>query len=103
MLTGGAAMPMMAPSAKIAPTLALGMPSIKNTGATSAPEDSTAAVDEPVTMPGNITISISSTSINAGTLWKRCTMAALSASSAPDASITVMNTMADAMMRNVST
>ena len=102
MFTGGAAMPMMAPTARMAPVCGAGMPIISRMGATIAPAESTAAVEEPVIMPGNMMMSISRISMTAGTLWKRETMTAFRASSAPDFWITVIKIMAMEMMSTVS-
>ena len=68
MFTGGAAMPMMAPTARMAPARSLGMPIFSRMGATMAPADRTAAVEEPVIMPGNMTMNMSRMSMRAGTL-----------------------------------
>ena len=68
MLIGGAAIPMIAPMAMIAPAFSFGIPIRSRTGATSAPALRTAAVEDPVIMPGNIITSISRISISAGTL-----------------------------------
>lgn len=53
-------------------------------------------------MPGNMMMSISRISMTAGTLWKRETMTAFRASSAPDFWITVIKIMAMEMMSTVS-
>jgi hypothetical protein len=66
--TGGAAIPIIAPIASIAPVCGAGIPISKSIGATIEPELNTAAVEEPVIIPGNIIISISKISINVGTL-----------------------------------
>lgn len=61
-------MPRTAPIARNAPAVGAGSPISRRIGATIAPAESTEAVEEPVTMPGNITMIIKSTSITAGTL-----------------------------------
>ena len=68
MLIGGAAIPMIAPIAMMAPAFSLGIPIRRRTGATRAPALRTAAVDEPVIIPGNMMTSIRRMSIRAGTL-----------------------------------
>ena len=65
-LIGGAAIPMIAPMLMIAPTFSLGIPTRSSTGATRAPALNTAAVEEPVIIPGNITRTIRRISMIAG-------------------------------------
>ena len=67
-LMGGAAMPIMAAMQIMAPVFSFGIPISKRTGATKAPALSTAAVEEPVIIPGNITTRPRSINIRAGSL-----------------------------------
>ena len=102
MFTGGAAIPMIAPMDMIAPAFSLGMPMRRRTGATSAPVLRTAAVEDPVIIPGNMTVAVRRKSIRTGTFLKRFTIAVFSASRAPDSFITVMKIMAQEIVIIVS-
>ena len=68
MLIGGAAIPIMEAMHIMAPVFSFGMPIKSSTGATRAPALNTAAVEEPVIIPGNITTITRRISINAGIL-----------------------------------
>ena len=52
--TGGATMPRSAPMAIRAAAVTLSRPMIRSTGAMMLPADRTAAVEEPVIIPGNM-------------------------------------------------
>ena len=67
------------------------------------PAERTAAVEDPVIMPGNMMISMMRIRRTAGTLWNFSMTRLDSASSAPESSMTFMNTIAVPMVRIVST
>ena len=101
--TGGAIMPSRAPMAMMEPEVTASMPIRASTGAMMEPADSTAAVEEPVIMPGNMMMSMIRMSKTAGTLWNFSMIRLLRASSAPESSITFMKIIAHPMVRMVST
>ena len=101
MLIGGAIMPSRAAMEMIAPVLTLSTPSALSTGATSAPVVSTEAVDEPVIMPGTMTISIRPILSSAGKRRNLRISHADSASSRPILRMTFIKTMAVAITRIV--
>ena len=75
---------------------------IIRTGAIMLPADSTAAVEEPVIIPGNMITAMMRISRIAGCLWNFLMITALNASRVPDFSTTFINTMAVAITRIVS-
>ena len=102
-LVGGAIMPRMPPIARMEAVSSAGTPIIISTGAMMEPALSTEAVEEPVIIPGNITMIMMRHSIRAGSLWNFSMMTEDTASRAPEASMTFMKTMAVEMTRMVST
>jgi len=103
MFTGGAIMPSMPAMAISAAALSPGSPMRASIGATTAPAVRTAALEEPVIMPGNMATKVRSMRRTEGTLWKRLITAVERASRPPDSLKAFMNTMAVAMVRIVST
>ena len=101
--TGGAIMPSKPPMAMMEPAVTASQPMSMSTGAMMEPEDRTAAVDEPVIMPGNMMMNMMRISSTAGTLWNFSMMRLDRASRPPESSMTFMKTMALAMVRMVST
>lgn len=67
------------------------------------PAERTAAVEEPVIMPGNMMMSMIKTSKTAGKRWNFSIIRLLKASRAPDPSMTFMKIMAQPIVRMVST
>ena len=102
-LTGGAIIPRMPPIARIQAVSSCGIPISISTGAIIEPAESTAAVEEPVIMPGNIITSIIRQTRSDGVLWNFLMISEDSASSAPDSWITFIKIIAVVITRIVST
>ncbi len=90
MFTGGATMPKKAAVAMNAPVRARDKPALSSTGAIIAPVVSTQGAVSPVSMPGNITKSVSSTSSSRGQRPSERTVTVFSVASAPERSKTAM-------------
>ena len=103
MLTGGAIIPRMPPIAMMQAVSSIGTPMRIRTGDMIEPAVRTAAVEEPVIMPGNMITSIIRQRSSAGILWNFSIIRAESASSAPLSWITFIKIIAVAMTRMVST
>ena len=92
----------MEPIPTIAPALALGIPHLIMMGAISAPADNADAKEEPVTIAGNMMISINAISSKDGTRRNAFTSTALMYSNAPVICIAPIKIIAVVMIRMVS-
>ena len=92
----------MEPIPTIAPALSLGIPHLIIMGAISAPADNADASEEPVTIAGNIMMSINAIKSRDGTRRKAFTSTALMYSSAPDTCIAPIKIIAVVMISMVS-
>ena len=101
-LIGGATIPKIEPVATIAPAFAFGIPHLIIIGAKSAPDAIADANDEPVTIAGNMIISMKQINKSVGYFLNFLTSAALMYSSAPDDCIAPMNIIATVITRIVS-
>jgi hypothetical protein len=102
MLMGGAIIPRMPAMAMNAPVLRRESPSFMRTGATSGPAARTATVDDPVIIPGNMTMIVEVNSRRAFRRWKVLRRKAARLSRAPEACRTFMKRMAVRMMTMTS-